>query len=183
MSSICPLFVSFVVTNEISVDGHFAAARELVTQLQFEQLSMSKSSSALGRAVDVMNLQHIADLPQTTQNVRQLRIMQDQSQAYFDMSQLVQAVDALVAWRTVEHEIATTEPRASAVMNKLRKTLKVLKTSMEPLLLGLLIEAKDGEFTCDKRMASSSANASQSKKRRLSRASEHSTSPTSSSRT
>lgn len=92
-----------------------------------------------------MNPDQVAVVAEQPQHVRQLQIMQRQSQAYYDMSLLVHAVQALESWRRVEHEFAIKVPRPSTVPVKVRKALEEVKAVMDLLLGGILIDAKDGK--------------------------------------
>ncbi|PSK37387.1 hypothetical protein B9Z65_2129 [Elsinoe australis] len=127
--------------------GHFPAALTLTTQLQFEQLSLSKSPSLLARAVNVMNPDHAALVFNggTPDHARKLQIMQREAQSYYDMTLLVRAVQSLLTWRKVEHEFATRVPRPASTPAKVRKAIEEVQGAVEPILHGVLGGARDEE--------------------------------------
>jgi nuclear pore complex protein Nup107 len=90
-----------------TVNGCFQEASRLVDQLSFELLCTAKSRSILGTSVNVMDREETALLPQDTEHEAKLRVLQKQCRGYYELSLLVKAVDALNAWRTVEHDYAT----------------------------------------------------------------------------
>jgi len=122
------------------VEGHFSAALTLTEQLQFEQLSLSKSKSIIGHSVNIMDNAHISSLNPSEATILKVRIMQKQSQAYFDMSLLTRAVSSLFTWRHVEHEYATKVPRPSSTPIKVKKALEELTINVEALFNGILTE-------------------------------------------
>ena len=75
-----------------------------------------------------------------------LNRMQRESKSYYDMTLLLRAVRSLAHWRKVEHEFASKVPRPASVPVKVKKALEEVSLSMEPVLTGLLVEAKDGKL-------------------------------------
>ncbi|GAM87695.1 hypothetical protein ANO11243_057220 [Dothideomycetidae sp. 11243] len=71
--------------------------------------------------------------------------MQQEAQAYYDVTVLVKAVNALEAWRMVENEYVNRTPRPASVPAKVKRALEDATTCMEPLIDGILVDAKDGE--------------------------------------
>ena len=124
--------------------GRFAAACALVDRVQFEQLSTTKSGSVLGKAINVMDHEQAAIVSALHERAVQVQAMQQESRAYYEMSLLVRAVEALGYWRQVEHEYASRVPRPGSVPTKVKKAFEETKEAMEPLLAGLLLEAKNG---------------------------------------
>lgn len=89
------------------VNGCFQEASRLVDQLSFDLLCTAKSRPILGTSVNVMDREETALLPQDVEHAAKLRVLQKQCRGYYELSLLVKAVDALDAWRTVEHDYAT----------------------------------------------------------------------------
>lgn len=54
-----------------------------------------------------MDSEETALLPQDAEHAAKLRVLQKQCTGYYELSLLVKAVDALDAWRLVEHDYAT----------------------------------------------------------------------------
>jgi hypothetical protein len=88
------------------VNGHFAAAASLVEHLQFEQLSLAKSVSMIGEAINVADHEQVAAISTEPVKAMQLQLLQKQCQAYYEMTLLIRAIVALDVWRTTEHEYA-----------------------------------------------------------------------------
>ncbi|PNS19719.1 hypothetical protein CAC42_7686 [Sphaceloma murrayae] len=132
--------------SKLLAQGNFPAALALTAQLQFDQLSLSKSASILGRAINVMSPDHTAlVLAGDPGNSIKLQIMRRESQSYYHMSLLTRAVEALCAWRQVEHEATTKIPRPTSTPSKLRKAIEEVRTAVEPLLQGILVDSRDDE--------------------------------------
>ena len=130
-----------------TVHGHFNAARALIGRLQFEQLSLSKSSAILSQAVNVMDAEQVGIVSARYDREVQARILQKESQSYFDMTLLIRAIEALDHWRGVEHQYASKVPRPSSVPSKVRRAFEEIKEAVEQLLGGVLTESKDGKST------------------------------------
>lgn len=130
-----------------SANHRFAAACRLVESLDFVQLSTSKSSAVLGKAIDVMDADQAALLivRSPTDKARQVQVLQRESQAYYDFSTLVHAVKALNDWRAVEHEFASKKDRPKTVPVRIKKAFEATKEAIEHVLQGVLMEAKDGK--------------------------------------
>lgn len=143
------------------VNGHFAGAVALVNDLQFEQLSITKSHSVLGKAINVMDPDVVHLLPRDDEHAMQVQLLQRQSQSYYELSLLVRAVQALEKWRRTEDEyvrcvsprlaaqnvpltFSSRVPRPSSVPAKVKAAFEDTRTAIEPLLTGILQDAKDG---------------------------------------
>ncbi|KAF4547867.1 Nucleoporin NUP84-like protein [Elsinoe fawcettii] len=133
-------------TSKLLANGNFPAALALTNAISFEQLSMAKSKPIVGRPINLANPEHNALIANTSPTLApKLQLMQTESQAYYDLSLLCRAVQALVSWAKVSHEYAAKLPRPSSTPAKIRKSLEEVKASVEPLLSGILIESKDEE--------------------------------------
>jgi nuclear pore complex protein Nup107 len=129
--------------------------------LSFELLCTSKSRSILGTSVNVMDREEAALLPQDVEHAAKLRVLQKQCRGYYELSLLVKAVDALNAWRIVEHDYATyvpvcllittcadcefsKVPRPTSLPARVKTTFENTCAAVEPVLSGILMHAKDG---------------------------------------
>lgn len=54
-----------------------------------------------------MDREETALLPQDAEHAAKLRVLQKQCRGYYELGLLVKAIDALNAWRVVEHDYAT----------------------------------------------------------------------------
>lgn len=98
-----PYFVARLLTR-IAEHGCFQEASRLVHILSFESLSATKSRPILGKAVNVMDHEETHDLRDDTEHAAILRLLQRQSQGYYELTLLIRAIDALETWRQMEHE-------------------------------------------------------------------------------
>ncbi|KAG9627278.1 hypothetical protein KCV04_g11505, partial [Aureobasidium melanogenum] len=135
--------------RKLLLNGCFQEASRLVDQLSFELLCTAKSRPLLGTSVNVMDREETALLPQDAEHAAKLRVLQKQCRGYYELSLLVKAVDALNAWRTVEHDYATKVPRPNSLPAKVKTTFEDTCAAIEPVLSGILMHAKDDDEAAD----------------------------------
>lgn len=71
-------------------------------RLAFESISATKSRNVFGKAINVMDREESHLLQSNSEQAATLRLMQKQSQAYYELTLLVRAIDALENWRQIE---------------------------------------------------------------------------------
>lgn len=124
-------------------EGRFATVRAIVEQVRFDELSQSKSIAILGHPINVMNLEQNTVL--TDEKLLVLQAMQDEAQVYYDIAALIDAINALENWRSIEDEFVHKLPKPASVPSKVKRAIEEVSICMEPLLSGILVEAKDEE--------------------------------------
>ncbi|KAF2838691.1 hypothetical protein M501DRAFT_1004501 [Patellaria atrata CBS 101060] len=170
------LILSTVLQN-LLVKGRISAARALCEKVPFKDISLVKTPNVLGRAIHIMEDAHEDDeeevyeprrstrsgsrrpsplrRPSTTdqQNEKLLiRRLQEIARPYYDLQQLVNAIEALNEWNKVERE--TIAKRNEAVKNpeesrkrqdksRLKRAFEHVQSAMEPLFRDFLTHAED----------------------------------------
>lgn len=71
--------------------------------------------------------------------------MTRQARTYHELSLLVRALEALARWRDEEHTYLARAPKPSTVPANLKQAKAGVTEAMEPLLRGVLLEARDEE--------------------------------------
>ncbi|KAF2152882.1 hypothetical protein K461DRAFT_277642 [Myriangium duriaei CBS 260.36] len=131
--------------RKLLIDGHFATTRAIVDHIDFDQLSRSKSTNILGRPINVMNAEQVGSVATTQEKLYEVQIMQKEAQVYYDVTMLISAIAALDTWRMVEFEYVHKLPKPASVPAKVKRALEEVNASVEPLLHGILVDAKDDE--------------------------------------
>lgn len=143
----------------VAVQGRVDAALALVSKMQYSEVSLSKTQHVLGHALDVMDPLKAAAYAVDDDRALQIQVLQAQSKAYYDMSQLVHAIEKLVTWRHVEYEHAkyvfftnsclvladcpsSKVPRPSSVPSKVRRSFEEVVNAVEQIMLGVLDDVK-----------------------------------------
>ncbi|KAK5114922.1 hypothetical protein LTR62_002081 [Meristemomyces frigidus] len=124
------------------IAGRITCAVEIVRRFPYETLSVQKSYADLQRGVNIMDK---TLMPENQDDALKWQILQQQSQTYYELEQLVHAIEALAEWVTQERPYS-----AAGVANSTRKKnvmdAKIaLDEAMAPLLSGLLLHATDEE--------------------------------------
>ncbi|KAL1306728.1 hypothetical protein AAFC00_005393 [Neodothiora populina] len=129
--------------RKLLLHGYFLEASRLVQKLPFESLSATKSRSVLGRAVNVMDREDILSFQDDAGAAATLRVLQRQSQAYYELTILVRAIAALENWRRMEHEHMSKIPQPTSAPSKLKRAFEDTCNTLEPVFTGILLRAKD----------------------------------------
>lgn len=135
-----------------TVTGRFATARLILESYPFERICLEKSYETLGRSIgNIFDDSTIT--PHDENEFLNLNLMRKQARTYFELENLVGAVEMLCIWRTEEEKLYSEGP--VNVSTGHRADMKDLKqkmdVAMEPLMQGILLhpidedEAKDLE--------------------------------------
>lgn len=119
-----------------AVTGRFASARLIVAEFPYEKLSQDKSYETLGRSVNIMD--DNAFTPHDEEEYMTWDLMKRQSRTYYELEQLIQAVEVLAAWRIEEQKcegMAQKPPGMQAVFKEVKEKVSL---AMEALLRGVL---------------------------------------------
>ncbi|KAF2222866.1 107-domain-containing protein [Elsinoe ampelina] len=132
--------------SKLLANGNFPAALVLTSEILFEQLSLGKSKSIVGRPINIANPEHNAMIETSSPTLApKLHRMQSEAQTYYDVSLLCRAVQALISWSKVSNEFATKLPRPNTTPTKIRKSIEEVQAAVEPLLAGILVTSQDEE--------------------------------------
>ena len=84
-------------------------------------------------------------MPLDDREAMKWELMQRQSRTYFELCELVEAIEALSAWRTEEDKYVNKAQKPSTVPTVLKRAKERVSDSMEPLLKGILLNPVDEE--------------------------------------
>ena len=104
----------------------------IVQNFPYEEVALRKSYEALGRAINPMD--NNASLPLEEEDARKWDLMKRQANTYYELEQLVHAVEALADWRREEHRYVSKIPKPAGVPSSLKKAKATLSATMDPLL-------------------------------------------------
>ena len=128
------------------VTGRFACARLIVKQFPYDEMSTLKSYDIIGRSIDIMN----NELPPYNDEEAMAReLMKRQSRTYFELQQLINAIERLAAWRIEEHPYVSKVPKPSSIPSGLKRAKDDVSSAMEPVLKGILLQPADEEEAKD----------------------------------
>ena len=72
-----------------------------------------------------------------------LELFRRQSRTYYELCELVIAVEHLSAWRAVEEEYTNAVPKPHHIPSTLRNHLEDVVASMAPVVKGILLQSTD----------------------------------------
>lgn len=130
-----------------AVTGRFACARMIIQTFPYEEVSLRKSYETTGRAVNLFS--DTALKPADEHENMAWEVMKRQSRTYFELEELIQAVESLHLWRTEEHNYISKMPRPSGTPSTLRRAKEGVSTAMAPLLEGILLAPVDDHEAAD----------------------------------
>lgn len=127
-----------------TVSGKFSGALKLAHKFPFGTISVTKSKETLGKAVNVMDeTSPLAPAPGTEESVR-WDLMRRQSKTYYELEQLVNAIQSLFEWVSIERAYTSNPHIAKTPPSDLKAAKADLDESMQPLLQpGFLADAAD----------------------------------------
>jgi nuclear pore complex protein Nup107 len=129
--------------NMETVTGRIACALQIVNDFPYESISEQKSRSVLPINVNVMDKSRA---PQDSDSEEALawQLLQRQSRSYYELEQLVRAIEALAMWVSHERPHTTAPKRSSSAPSALKKAKAHMDESIAPLLNpGILLHAHD----------------------------------------
>jgi nuclear pore complex protein Nup107 len=112
----------------------------IVDTFPYNEVSLRKSYETIGRAINVMNTK--AE-PQDQEEAMKREVMQRQSNTYYELSRLVDAIEALAVWRNEEQKYITRVTKPPNVPDRLKDAFKAVKEAMAPILRGILQRSVD----------------------------------------
>lgn len=113
----------------------------------YSDIASKKSYEVLGRHVNFFDLNNKE--PYDEEDAALWEIMTQQSRTYYELSQLVTALEALSSWRVEEEKYITKIPKPSTVPSALKQAYTQVRVSMEPILKGILLNPTDDEEAGD----------------------------------
>ena len=119
----------------------------IVQNFPYEDVSLRKSYEMIGRSVNLMD--DNASAPFDEQEALAWELMKRQSRTYFELEQLVGAVESLSSWRTEEHKYVSKSQKPSNVPSVLKRAKEDVSAAMDPLLKGILQTASNEEEAVD----------------------------------
>ncbi|GAB7361131.1 hypothetical protein MBLNU230_g1166t1 [Neophaeotheca triangularis] len=129
------------------ISGRFTCARAIVGNYPYEIVSERKSYDILNRSLNMMDLGDMA--PETTDDAFKWQLLQKQSRTYYELQQLVQAIESMSIWRREEHAQVNKIPRPSAAPARLRKAFALVVEKMSPVVGGNILRAPLDEQEAD----------------------------------
>jgi nuclear pore complex protein Nup107 len=106
----------------------------------YEQVSLRKSYDTIGRSINVMET---TAQPHDDDEAMAWKIMRRQSSTYYELCQLVDAIEALSAWRTEENKYTSKVNKPNTVPPALKTAFQDVQKAFEPILKGILQRPAD----------------------------------------
>ncbi|KAK3691115.1 Nucleoporin nup84 [Vermiconidia calcicola] len=129
------------------VTGRFSCARYIVQNFPYEAVSMRKSYPTIGRSINLM--EHTTSTPYDEEEAMSWDLMRRQSRTYYEMTQLVHAVEKLYDWRLEENKYLNKSPRPTNVPNSLKKAKGLVTEALDPIIKGILQSPVDEDEGAD----------------------------------
>lgn len=107
----------------------------------YDDVSSKKSYEVLGRHINFFDLNNKE--PNDEADALTWEVMTQQSRTYYELSQLVTAIEALSQWRVEEEKYITRVPKPSNVPSALKQAFANVYSAMEPILKGILLHPTD----------------------------------------
>lgn len=115
----------------------------IVQNFPYEEVSLRKSYDTIGRSVNLM--ENTASTPFDEREAMAWALMKRQSRTYFELEQVVRAVEGLSFWRAEEDKYVSKTPKPSTVPSVLKRAKEAVSFAMEPILKGILQNPTDEE--------------------------------------
>lgn len=122
-----------------TVSGHLAGARAIVHNYPYETISERKTFDILHRSLNIMDTGEMQ--PETPEDARTWNVLDKQSRTYYELQQIVLAVEALAMWRQEEHIQVTKVPRPGAAPARLKKAFANVVERMLPIVSNSILRA------------------------------------------
>ena len=94
-------------------------------------------------------MENTASAPDDEEEAMKWDLMKRQSRTYFELDQLVHAVESLSTWRAMEDQYLTSAQKPSSVPPELKDARKAVTEAMEPILKGILQDPVDESEAAD----------------------------------
>jgi nuclear pore complex protein Nup107 len=131
-----------------AVTGRFACARAIIAKYPPDTVSYSKSFDTIGKSMNVFDFDE-ESAPRDEQELLTLELLKRQSRTYFELEQLVRAIEALSLWRAEENTYVSQNPKPNSVPSSLKHLQRDVAATMEPIVKGILLEPTDEEEAKD----------------------------------
>ena len=115
----------------------------IVQKFPYEDVSLRKSYETIGRSVNLM--ENTLSRPDDEQEAMSWELMKRQSRNYFELAELVHAIENLSEWRTEEDKYLGKAPKPSGVPSALKRARADVQEAMQPILKGILLNPIDEE--------------------------------------
>ena len=114
----------------------------------YDDLSQRKSRDEIGRSVNMMELQE----PAPAGEAEVWGLMARESRSYYELTLLVNAIEALAVWRDLEQAYTNKRPKLSSAPAELKEAKKAVDEAMEPVLTDILCHGIDDDERADLQM-------------------------------
>lgn len=131
----------------LAVTNRFAWARMIIRSFPYEEVSTRKSYQTIGRSINMMEI--TASTPYEEEESMTWDLMKRQSRTYFELEQLVHAIETLFAWRQEEQKYLNKIPKPATVPTALKRAKEAVSEAMQPLLKGILQNPTDEKEASD----------------------------------
>lgn len=116
---------------------------QIIQEYPYDVVSENKSAYILGRGVNVMDS---ARMPDDPEEAARWQVLQRQSRTYYELEQLVRAIEALAYWAAEERPLTGPVKQTSSAPSGLREAKAHLDREMAPLLEpGILMQPTNEE--------------------------------------
>lgn len=119
----------------------------IVNEFPYAAVSTRKSYDTIGVSLDVLDPDTI--LGADRQETMTLEHLKRQCQTYFEMEQMVRAIESLYTWRAEEHKFVSKTQKPSNVPSSLKRAKEAVSEAMEPLLKAILLTPLDEREAAD----------------------------------
>lgn len=105
---------------------------------------MQKSFEELGHSVNIMDKsQAPPESDEDAEETLQWELLKQQARTYYELEQLVHAIESLAVWVSHERPFTSTPRQTASVPAELKQAKIELDEAMAPLLSGLLLQSDD----------------------------------------
>ena len=108
----------------------------IIQNFPYEEVSLRKSYEEIGRSINLMETNESG--PSDEQEAIRWDIMKRQSRTYYELEQLIGAVETLSTWRIEENKYVNKSPKPNSVPSILKRCKEEVSEAMEPLLTSIL---------------------------------------------
>ncbi|KAK3672602.1 Nucleoporin nup84 [Recurvomyces mirabilis] len=122
--------------------GQLPCAVKIVERFPYEDISKQKSYGEIGRSVNIMDK---SLMPEDQDEALRWQILQQQSQTYYELEQLVHAIETLASWVGEERPYSAQGKPNSQKQQELKKAKATMDESMMPILSGILLQPVDDD--------------------------------------
>ncbi|KXT02713.1 hypothetical protein AC578_5450 [Pseudocercospora eumusae] len=132
------------------ISGRIVLAIKIINTYPYDDIAIRKSYQEIGKSYNPMDDEQAPSAEAAPHHER----MRKESRCYYELSLLVQAINALGYWRTQEAEYIEKHPRLTGASPDLKAAKEAVTEAMDPVLNGMLLLVEDsadaGEKTDEK---------------------------------